>query len=245
MNEEAGRFDVSSRSQVIADTLRSEIESSLYSIGDRLPSERELGRRFHENRYIIRQSLEQLVHMGFVRPHQGKGHFVCEHPLNLQYRLNPVLGFSAVIEQLGLKPSAQLIKQEKELADSRTQELLNLKPNEEVIRLEILRFADRTPLTLNVTRLPAQYFPNFFEYTSSFYSLYRLLEEKYLVKPVRKHSTFQAVYATIAEAEHLQIQPNSNLLHIESVMQDESKRTMLYTSAKYRGDMAQVSIQFN
>jgi GntR family transcriptional regulator len=228
----------------IADTLKREIETGSITGGEKFHSESQLCKRFKTNRYSIRQALDQLVKMGLLQAHQGKGHYVCEQPHELQFTVTPTAGFSTKAGNLGLEPSAELINQEKEEADHRTAELLGLTPGEEIWRLDIVRYANGIPLTYSVTRLPAAFFPDLLEHTEPFHSLYTLLEQLYHIKPVRSWSTFQAVHASIYEARHLQMSPNENLLLIESIMKDERGRAVLYTSTKYRGSMSRIRIDF-
>ena len=59
------------------------IERSMYEgrlvCGDKLPSERELGRRFGASRVAVREALRALEHRGMLDVRQGSagGHFVC------------------------------------------------------------------------------------------------------------------------------------------------------------------------
>ncbi len=228
----------------IADTLQTEIGKGIYKRDERLPSEAQLCNRFRENRYTIRQALDILLHTGVIRSHQGKGHYVCEKPLDLQYTITPSMRYSNVIALLGCTPMSKLLRQEKLIPPRVIAAGLQLNPDEEAFRLEILRYADSIPLTWNITWLPVKYFPELLTNTHSLGSLYEMLEGVYDVQLHRIWSTFQATYPTAEEARYLQISPNTNLLHIESVMRDGDMRLVEYTSAKYRGDLCRVSIQF-
>ncbi|WP_127578984.1 phosphonate metabolism transcriptional regulator PhnF [Paenibacillus koleovorans] len=228
----------------IADIIQSEIEEGMYRLDDRLPSEAQLCGRFRENRYTIRQALNILLHTGVIRSNQGKGHFVCEKPLDIQYTITPSTRYSNVIAHLGCTPLAKLLRQEQLPAPETVAKALQLSTDEEVYRLEILRFADSVPLTWNVTWLPVKRFPGLLQHTAALGSLYAMLEQMYGVKLHRIWSTFQATYPTAMEASHLHISANTNLLHIESLMRDDDHQLVEYTSAKYRGDLCRVSIQF-
>lgn len=238
-----GREQIS-RHVWIADTLQSEIDEGLFRVGERLPSELELCSRFKENRYTVRQALDLLVNTGVVRSHQGKGHYVREKPLDIQYAITPGMRFSDVISRLGCKPRAQMLSERVICPPPHIANHLALVEGEHAYRLEILRFADDIPLSWNVTWLPERYFPQLFEHTGTFTSLYGLLFEHYGTKLQRLWSSFQAVYPNAREVVHLQVSPSTNLLHIESLMRDQHGWPVEYTSAKYRGDLCKVSIHF-
>ncbi|MDF2958765.1 MAG: GntR family transcriptional regulator [Paenibacillus sp.] len=244
MHLEVDLHEATPRYVEIADILQAEIEKGRYRSGEKFSSESELCKRFRENRYTVRQALDLLVHTGVIRSHQGKGYYVCEKPLDIQYTITPAMRFSHVIRLLGCKPSAKLLDQEKLVPPEAVRKALELEEGEEAFRLEILRYADGIPLTWNVTWMPVKFFPELLDHTEALNSLYTLLEEVYDVQLERIWSTFQATYPTAREARYLQISPNTNLLHIESVMRDGKQRLVEYTSAKYRGDLCRVSIQF-
>jgi len=228
----------------IADILQKEIDSGLYLTGETLPSEADLSQRFKVNRYTIRHSLDFMNKKGIIRSQQGKGHYVCEKPMDIQYTITQAMCFTDVMTQLGCKPSTKILKSEIKLPPERIAKFLEMAPDEQGIRLEILRYADGIPLAWNETWLPERYFPQFPLQLSAFTSLYALLRESYQVELARLWSTFEAIYPNSAEATHLRIPPSTTLLHIESVMRDQNKSLVEYTSAKYRGDLCRVSIQF-
>ncbi|TBL70520.1 GntR family transcriptional regulator [Paenibacillus thalictri] len=229
---------------VIADILQAEIDSGVYVVGEKMPSEAELCSRFKENRYTVRQALDLLVTTGVIRAHQGKGHYVCEKPLDIAYTITPGMRFSDVISRLGCKPGIRMIKQEIVIPPQPIAQHLLLLEHEHAYRLEILRFADDIPLSLNVTWLPERHFPDLLQRTESFHSLYELLGRHYDIQMQRLWSTFQSTYPNAQEALLLQVSPSMNLLHIESLMRDQHGRPVEFTSAKYRGDLCKVSIHF-
>jgi DNA-binding GntR family transcriptional regulator len=182
--------------------------------------------------------------MGVIRSHQGKGYYVCEKPLDIRYTITPAMRFSDVMRKLGCTPSARLIRQEKAVPPEHVASALRMDAADQAYRLEILRYADGIPLSWNVTWLPETFVPGLDVHLEPFHSLYATLESVYRMQMTRLWSTFQAAYPSAQEAGALHISPNTNLLHIESVMRDEEGRLVEFTSAKYRGDLCQVSIHF-
>lgn len=230
--------------QAIANILHGEIQQQVYGPGDRIPSEQQLCRRFKVNRYTLRHSLDLLEQIGLIRSHQGKGYYVCGKPLDIEYTITPVTRISDMIRKLGRRPGAELVRQEIVVPPSDVAEALELSPGRQAYRLEILRTADDVPLSINVTWLPADIFPDLLQHTELFYSLYGLLQREYEVQLTRIGSTFRIAYPTLQEAQWLNIQPSTNLLQIDSVMRDEANRRVEFTSAKYRGDLCKISINF-
>jgi DNA-binding FadR family transcriptional regulator len=91
---------VASRSQRIAESLRDEILTGQYRVGERLPSERDLATRFDVNRGAVREALKKLEQLGLADIQLG-GARVCRiedasldviaHLLDLEHPPNPEL----------------------------------------------------------------------------------------------------------------------------------------------------------
>ena len=64
------------RYQTISDTLRAELAEGIHRIGECLPTEHDLCRRFTASRYTIRQALDGLRKLGLVEPRSGVGTIV-------------------------------------------------------------------------------------------------------------------------------------------------------------------------
>ncbi len=244
MQQESQQDNLIPRYQIIANVLQSEIENGIYDPGERLASESDLSRRFSENRYTIRHALNLLEKIGLIYSHQGKGHFVSEKPLTIHYTITPNMKYSDVITSLGRTPSMNIIKQSISEAPFHISKALHLEKGEKVIHLEILRYVDETPLSYNVTWLNRRYLPNFFKHMNSIHSLYELIEDVYGFRLHRISSSFKTTYPTGKEAAFLNISPTMNLLTIDSIMRNEKMEMIEYTSAKYRGDLCQVSVEF-
>ncbi len=62
----------------VYESLRKEIISSKYKVGDRVPSETELSETFHVSRITSKKALEKLRNEGYVYRQRGKGTFVAQ-----------------------------------------------------------------------------------------------------------------------------------------------------------------------
>src|SRR5919197_6753049 len=86
------------------------IERAIYdgqlTSGDRLPSERELGRRFGASRVAVREALRALEHRGLLEVRQGSagGHFIREMDAG------PVVRDFQTLFRLGRVSLAQLVE---------------------------------------------------------------------------------------------------------------------------------------
>ncbi|NMA80777.1 MAG: winged helix-turn-helix transcriptional regulator, partial [Jeotgalicoccus halophilus] len=62
-------------SDLIFDSLVSQIKNGDYKINDKLPSENELAKFYKVSRVPIREALSKLISIGYVESNQGKGTF--------------------------------------------------------------------------------------------------------------------------------------------------------------------------
>lgn len=99
-------------------TIRREIESGRYKVGDRLPSEAELVQRFGHSRITVGRALRDLQAEGLIERRAGSGTFVRETPLRrgLSFGLLiPDLGETEIFEPLCQGMMASPLAREHEL----------------------------------------------------------------------------------------------------------------------------------
>jgi len=231
----------------IAEQMRAEIDAGKYPAGARFPSEAELCGRFGQNRYTIRKALDLLVKTGKLCARQGIGHFVCGKPLDVQYTITATMRFSEMMASQGCRPSARLLGAEELVPPEEIGRALELSEGKRAVRLHILRFVDGVPVARNETWLRAELFPGLLRLLNGpepFHSLHAILLDHYGTRLTRVRSTFRTAHPKAAEAGLLHISPHQNLLVIDSLMKDQRGQPAEFTSARYRGDLCRVTIDF-
>jgi len=71
----------------LAETLKEEIGGGMYEIGEKLPTEVELCRRFGVSRSVVRQALGEMEAVGLVKRRQGSGTTLVAREPTLRYLL--------------------------------------------------------------------------------------------------------------------------------------------------------------
>ena len=66
--------------QQIRAILRNQIANGEYVVGDRLPTEQELGEHYNVSRVTVRLALKELVEEGILDRHPGRGTFLSRYP---------------------------------------------------------------------------------------------------------------------------------------------------------------------
>jgi len=137
----------------IADDLEQAIALGAHAAGERLPGEVEIAARFGVNRHTVRRALAELSERGLVRAERGSGTYV--ERSRLPYPIGARTRFSENVGSAGRDPGGRLIAHGHERATPDIAKRLALKAGEEVVRLEILRSADRVPICVTTGWLPA------------------------------------------------------------------------------------------
>jgi GntR family transcriptional regulator, phosphonate transport system regulatory protein len=142
----------------VADAIEHGIADGRYAAGSRLPGETEIAETHRVNRHTVRRALAALAERGLVRAERGSGTYV-EAP-RIAYPLRSRTRFSENVGAVGREARAQLISHSLEAADRTLAKRLALKTGARLIRLETVRFADRTPISRGTTWLSADRFPD-------------------------------------------------------------------------------------
>src|SRR5689334_13236129 len=137
----------------VADGIERDIADGRFAAGERLPGETEIAETYRVNRHTVRRALAALAERGLVRAERGSGTYV-EAP-RLAYPLRSRTRFSEIVGAGGREPRGQLIAASEEPATRELARLLGLKSGVPLVRIEALRFADRTPIAVSTSWLPA------------------------------------------------------------------------------------------
>jgi GntR family transcriptional regulator len=214
--------------------IESQIRSGIWQPGDQVPSESDLGEKFHVSRTTVRQALGELVNQGMLTRVQGKGTFVA-HP-RIRQRLTRLTGFTEDFHTRLMKPASQILREEKEPALSRVASALRIPEGTPVIVLERLRLANELPMAVEISHLREDFFPSFTAQEFPGGSLYTYLAEKFNVIPTTAHQDMEAIGCPQLQARLLGVPKNGPVLHIYRTTFDQAGRPFEQVESFYRGD---------
>lgn len=126
--------------------------------GDKVPSERELCDKFGVSRMTVRQAIGDLVAEGKLERIQGKGTFVAHEKLDLQLRIT---SFSQEMRMRGMVPATRVLSCEERPPTPSEATAFGLEDGQNLYFIRRLRFADETPMCVEVSLLPAHLLPGF------------------------------------------------------------------------------------
>jgi GntR family transcriptional regulator len=202
----------------LTDILVSQIESGKLPIGSKLPTECELCKQYNISRVTVRKAMETLSENRYIERKPGKGTFVSEK--KIQRSFSALISFTDMCLMQGLKASAKTIRLD--IVDPTEEERtkMKLKPQDKILILERLRYADNIPVTIEISKLPEDFFFLFDEDLTNA-SLYTVLKKHniFLTNSVKMLEIVQANYKA---SKLLNISKNHPLLCITSEVSDAS-----------------------
>lgn len=223
----------------IKELLQRRIRSGEYSVGARLPSERELAERFAVSRMTARQALRALALEGLTYSRVGKGTFVSVPKINQELRV--LSSFSEDMLQRGLTPSSRVILAEVRAADSESASRLQLTAGARVILLKRVRLADNQPMALEITHIPHHLCPDLLSGRDfSQVSLYETLRRDYGWELVWADQLIETRLPEEDECEVLSLDRRTPVLKFTRVTFNGENQPLEFVRSVYRGDQYQL-----
>ncbi|WP_461219583.1 GntR family transcriptional regulator [Lapidilactobacillus salsurivasis] len=216
----------------IHNQLKRDIESGIWKVGDRIPSERALSVQFQVSRMTLRQALQTLVEEGILERRVGAGTFVARQ--KVQEKMSGTTSFTELMRSQGKFPSSQTISYRTVSPSLSEQERLSLGENDKVVRMERIRLADSLPICFEVATIPADMVKNFSraEVTESFYAT---MEQKggYIIGQAKQ--TITATLASESIADYLNLKRGDAILRLRQITYLSDGRPFEYVRTQYAG----------
>lgn len=225
----------------IAATLRSDIASGHYRVGDRLPSEAELARRFGVNRHTVRRALGDLAVGGTVYSRKGAGVFVAlpaaEYPLGRRVR------FTQAIAAAGRVPGREILMLTTRAADATEAEALRLaNAGDPVVICEGVSSSDGWPVAVFRSVFPSVRLPGIASALEREGSVTRALAACGVADYVRVSTRIQAVAATATQAARLRVAEAAPLLRSVAINADPDGRPVEFGTTWFAGDRVALTV---
>jgi len=219
----------------LAQVLRGELRH--YRIGDFLPGEMQLARRFAVNRHTLRRAVDELINEGRLLRRHGKGTQVLQRPL--VYPLQADSAYSESLAALGLHTEARLLERRQLSASAEEARHLELVEGAALIELSTLRLLDGEPVSLIRHRYCASHAERLADYQGG--SLRRYLGERGLPL-TRRFSLIGARLADRDEAAQLLMPLRMPLLSVFTLSCDATGRPVEIALSASRSDRFQYQV---
>lgn len=143
----------------IHDEIKHQIETGLFEVGQRLPSERVMAEQFGVSRMTLRQAVTSLVEEGILTRYVGSGTYVASD--RVREKMRGTTSFTEIIQNLGKTPSSKVLSYQKTKANEVECDKLQLKKGAQIIRMERIRYADDLPICYEVASIPYRLIEDF------------------------------------------------------------------------------------
>ncbi|MCA0970910.1 phosphonate metabolism transcriptional regulator PhnF [Halobacillus litoralis] len=217
----------------IEEDLKQRMDTGEFRAGEMIPSERELSEHYDVSRMTVRQAMTNMVNDGYLYREKGKGTFVAEQ--KIEQPLQGMTSFTEDMKQRGMEASSRLIAFERQPATKEIAGKLALGEDADVFLVQRIRYADKKPMAVETTYLPASLLPELTEEIVQG-SLYEYVENE-LNRTIEKAT--QMIEATVADdhqSKLLDVPEHSAVLLIErnSVLTDGTPFEVVKSA--YRAD---------
>jgi GntR family phosphonate transport system transcriptional regulator len=218
----------------IADELRRNIEEAVFKVGDRLPTETELSKRFGVNRHTLRRAMEVLRQEGIVGVERGRGTFVMATPIAVP--IGKRVRFNEALKSQSLQPSWQVLRIVELQADARYSNRLEIEVGAPVILFERLSSVEDIPISVSSSHFPGERFPDLVKHCENYYSISQMLQNEYGYDHIRRSTRLSAQLAQPDDARLLKMPANGPVLLSESINVNQNGQVIEYGVTRFRGD---------
>lgn len=203
----------------LKEQLYANIRSGLYAHGQKIPTETQLAEIYKISRITVRKALKELENEGLVVRLKGKGTFISDHSLRRDISQNS--SFSAICRAMNKKPGAKTIRSILEDATAADAQELAVPADSKVVVLERIRYADDTPVAIELSRFPES-FSFLIEEDLNNASMISILAEKYHIYFTgTSQKVLRLVYATYEQAHYLSLPKGYPLISIACTSYDD------------------------
>jgi GntR family transcriptional regulator len=217
------------------------IEAGQWLSGQQLPNEGKLAENFGVSKITVRQALQELSDLGYVRREQGRGTFVSKPKLDHGPR--ELTSFSEEMRRHNMTAISRVIGRSVAKASDRVAEALQLRENEPVFVLKRLRMADGEPMGIQTANIPVALAPGLENDDLENASLYELLQTRYGLQPAKARETYLAVAVEPEPAGLLGILVGSPVFAVERITCLPSGKPFEFVQSIMRGDRYSVILE--
>lgn len=203
------------------------------TIGQAIPSERQLSTDFGVSRLTVRAALDELVREGYLVRRRGSGTFVSEPKIAQELTMT---SFSEDMRRLGMRPSSRTLDLRISPAGARLGRFLNVSPSEPVVVAKRLRLADEESMAIETLHVPEKLVPGLKARELETHSFYDLLRERYAITIASGVQRIEPTVTNEEESEALHVPLHSPAFLFERTSRAADGRIVEFVRSIYRGD---------
>jgi GntR family transcriptional regulator len=202
------------------------------TVGEAIPSERQLSLDLGVSRLTVRAALDELVREGHLIRRRGAGTFVSEPKIAQELTMS---SFTDEIRARGMTPGSKTLELRVVPAGARLGRILHVSPSERVVVAKRLRLADRDPLAIETLHVRESLIPDLSAQDLENGSFYALLRDRYGIEIVGGQQTIEPTVTNEDESAALGVPVHSPAFLFERLTRSETE-LVEFVSSIYRGD---------
>ncbi len=203
------------------------------SVGEAIPSERQLSVDLGVSRLTVRAALDDLVREGQLIRRRGSGTFVSEPKIAQELTMS---SFTDDIRSRGMTPGSHTLELLVVPAGARLGRVLHVSPSEPVVVAKRLRLADRETMAIETLHVRESLIPGLTKSDLDEGSFYELLRNRYGINIVGGQQTIEPTVTNEEESEAMSVPLHSPAFLFERITRSESGEIVEFVSSIYRGD---------
>ena len=221
------------------------IESGVYTSDSKIPSEQELCEIYDISRPTVRQAINELTSSGTLYKMKGRGTFVSK--LKKRIDIKDYSGFSDSLLDSEVPGDRDLISVGVVTGNNLPKliEPFSFPTNNETefAQIKYTSNQEKEVLSLNVSYIPINLFPNIVEDVKVKKPSYDILKGKYPLLPAKTKSAIEMVYTDLDDASYLHIQTGVPLIMVMSTIYSKNNQAIEYIISKYRADKCRLTFE--
>lgn len=227
--------------QQVKTELLNDIESSVYKVGETIPTETQLEEIYKTSRITIRKAVKELVEQGVLLKKQGKGTFVQAH--KVKRNLLDLGSYTTYMEESGKQPSAVVQSLNVQSADSELAEKLKVAEGTDIIVLERTMKLEDGDAGYEVSYYAFDKYPGLVTKIHDLTSVTQILNNDYHVFSSYSEQTINVIFAAQQLAEYMEMENGAPLYQVSRIVNDQNDAVMYYAVMYY--DVNKVSFSVN
>lgn len=216
----------------IAEKIRKKVKEGFYATAQKLPSEYDLADEYGVSRLTIRKAINLLINQNILIKISGKGTYVIK-PQEQKKGTSGLVGFSEAAKFYGETPSTKVISVEVlAILPHHIEEALGVS-GEEIVHVIRVRSLNEKPMTIENLYIFKKYLTDI-SIEALEDSIFGQIETN--IEIAYSHQEVEAVLATEAEANLLNIEAKAALLKSVAITYSPTAQPILFDETLHRGD---------
>lgn len=225
----------------IAEDIASDIRSSKYTSGSRLPTETRLAETYRVNRHTLRRAISELARLGMVEASPRRGTFVTSR--RIDYPITQQTRFSENVMAAERDPGGRVLSSITTTAPPEMAAWLAIAEKAEVIQIELIRSANELPICWSFMWFPADRFQRLPKALERFGSVSKAFEFIGIRSYKRKFTRISARPAKAKERAMLQLERGASILIVESLNVDSDGEPIQASLSMFSANVVQLTVE--